>query len=52
MPSEQVKEKNGSIEEVEKEISKHFHIIAQSFRIIISKIQQLEKEAKADASQL
>ena len=51
MPQEPIEEKNKEIEKIENEISKHFHTIAQAFRIIITKVQKLEKEAKIDASQ-
>ena len=50
MPKQQVEEKNSKIDEVEGKVAEHFHTIAQAFRIIISKIQQLENEAKKDAS--
>ena len=52
MPQEPIKGKNEEIAKVENEISKHFHIIAQAFRIIISKVQKLEKEAMIDASRM
>ena len=52
MPQEPIKEKNEAVAKIENEISKHFHIIAQAFRIIISKVQKLEKEAMIDASRM
>ena len=51
MPQEPIEEKNEEIGMIEDEISKHFHTIAQAFRIIITKVQKLEKEAEIDASQ-
>ena len=52
MPKEPIEEKNKKISKIEESVSKHFHIIAQSFRIIISKIQKLSKEASSEASEL
>ena len=50
MPAGLIKEKNDKIDEIEGKIAKEFHTIAQAFRIVITKIQRLEKEAAADAS--
>lgn len=50
MPQEPIAKKNAEIDKVEDEISNHFHTGAQAFRIIITKIQNLEKEAEVDAS--
>ena len=50
MPKDPTEEKNKEILDIEKKISSEFRTIAQSFRIIISKIQELEKEAQIDAS--
>lgn len=52
MPQEPLKKKNEKINEVEDRISKDFHIIAQAFRIMITKIQNLEKEAEVDATKM
>ncbi|MBI2647607.1 hypothetical protein HYW99_03960 [Candidatus Woesearchaeota archaeon] len=50
MPRNEALEKNKEIVKVQTEISKHFHIIAQAFRILITRIQRLEKEAEVDWS--
>ncbi|GEM_PF-3414045 len=50
MPQQPVEEKNKEIDKIENKISSEFHTIAQAFRIIITKIQKLEKEAQVDAS--
>jgi len=52
MPQEPLKQKNKVINEIEDKISKDFHIIAQAFRIMITKIQNLEKEAEVDATKM
>ena len=44
--------KNRVIRMVQIEIAKHFHTIAQAFRIIITKTQNLEKKAEFDIAQL
>lgn len=49
VPNAQVLEKNKMIVKIQAEISKHFHVIAQAFRIIIDRIEKLEKEAEEDA---
>lgn len=50
IPNSAALEKNKEIVKIQTEISKHFHIIAQAFRIMITRIQRLEKEAEIDAS--
>ncbi len=50
MPREPIAKKNEEIDKIEDEISHHFHTIAQAFRIMITKIQTLEREAEIDAS--
>lgn len=52
MPNEAIKLKNEQVDKIENKISKDFHIIAQAFRIIIKKVQNLEKEAEVDASRM
>lgn len=52
MPRSAVLEKNKKIVEVQTTISKHFHVTAQAFRILIARIQRLEKEAEVDASKM
>jgi len=52
MPQEPIEEKNKEIDKTESKISQGFHTIAQAFRIIITKVQKLEKEAEVDASQM
>lgn len=44
--------KNNAIKQVQAQISKHFHTIAQAFRIIISKTQNLERRAEIDVDRL
>lgn len=50
MPQKPIEEKEKEINKIEEEVSNHFHTIAQAFRIIITKIQKLEKEAEIDAT--
>lgn len=50
MPAAPVIDKNNEVDKLELKISHEFHIIAQAFRIIITKIQQIEKEAEVDYS--
>lgn len=52
IPNAEALDKNKEIVRIQTDISKHFHIIAQAFRITITKIQRLEKEAEVDASQM
>jgi|TARA_Y100000310_G_scaffold75749_1_gene72104 ribosomal protein L20A (L18A) len=52
IPNAGALEKNKEIVKIQTKISKDFHIIAQAFRIVISKIQKLEKEAEFDASRM
>lgn len=56
MPRQSIVDKNKAIEEVEQKVSEQFHVIAQAFRIMIDKLQKLEKvaqkmEAESAASQ-
>jgi hypothetical protein len=50
IPNSSALEKNKEIVKIQTEIGKHFHTIAQAFRIIVSKIKGMEKEAELDAS--
>lgn len=50
IPNSTALEKNEEIVRIQTNISKHFHVIAQAFRIMITKIQKLEREAEIDAS--
>lgn len=49
MPAKLVDDKAKEINKIEDGISKHFHTIAQAFRIIISKIKELEQKAERAA---
>ena len=50
MPKDPIDKKNREINKIEVKIAKDFHTIAQAFRIIIAKTQELENEAERDAS--
>src|SRR3989338_1706239 len=50
IPNSAALEKNKEIKKLQADISKHFHTIAQAFKIIITKIQKLETESQIDAS--
>lgn len=47
IPNSIVLERNKEIKKIQEDISKHFHIVAQAFRIMISRIQRLEAESKS-----
>lgn len=46
MPKSAALEKNKEIAKIQTELSKHFHVIAQAFRILINRIQRMEREAE------
>ena len=48
MPQEPLQKKQEEINKIEAQISNHFHIIAQAFRILIAKIAQIEKGAERE----
>lgn len=50
IPNSAALEKNNVIKEIQADVSKHFHVIAQAFKIMITRIQRLEKEAELDWS--